>query len=135
MPRGIYKRTDKEKIRLSLLLRKNPPQKGINLKTKNGMYSHGMAKTKFYRHWRIMKNRCVSEDKKKYYSNVNVSKEWNSFICFKKDMYKSYLNHVEKFGKKKTSIDRINNNLGYRKSNCRWATPKVQANNRRNNKS
>lgn len=32
------------------------------------------------------------------------------------------------------SIDRIDNNLGYFKKNCRWATREVQSTNRRNNK-
>lgn len=32
------------------------------------------------------------------------------------------------------SLDRIDNNKGYYKDNCRWATMKEQGNNRRNNR-
>jgi len=46
-------------------------------------------------------------------------------------MYESYLNHAKEFGEKNTQLDRANNDSGYSKKNCRWVTPKIQANNTR----
>jgi hypothetical protein len=43
----------------------------------------------------------------------------------------SYAHHVEKHGEKETTIDRKDNNKGYNKGNCRWATRKKQVENRR----
>jgi len=53
------------------------------------------------------------------------------FEEFRDDMYKSYLEHVEKYWEKETSIDRIDNNWNYCKENCKRSTPKEQSNNRR----
>lgn len=51
---------------------------------------------------------------------IVVCKEWLDYNNFVRDMGERPSN---------TSIDRINNNDGYYKDNCRWATPIQQANN------
>ena len=56
------------------------------------------------------------------------------FIVFYNELFESYKNHVDEFGEKDTSLDRINPNGNYEKGNVRWATCKEQANNKRNSK-
>lgn len=89
-------------------------------------YKHGKTKTKIYRIWLGMIKRCYginSHSYKRYGGRgIKVCKRWHKFENFYADMGE------RPDGK---SLDRINNNKGYSKSNCRWADIYTQANNRR----
>lgn len=94
---------------------------------------HGLADNQFYKAYYSAKGRCQLNKNASYkrYGGLGVKFLFTSFNEFKKTMYKSYLEHVEKYGKKNTSLDRIDCYGDYKPDNCRWATWSQQNLNKR----
>lgn len=92
--------------------------------------THGLSKKHpLYNTWMLMRRRCNSPNSKAYSRyggrGIKIDESWDDFNVFAADM-----------GEKPegTSLDRIDNNQGYSKENCRWATPTEQCSNTRRNK-
>lgn len=92
---------------------------------------------RFYKIWTDMKQRCLNPNCKKFYlyggRGITISQDWLLYQNFYNDMWNNYLTHIKEFGEKQTTLDRVNENLGYSKSNCAWATYSEQNSHRSNN--
>lgn len=90
----------------------------------NKTRTHGLSKTRTYRIWSNMITRCTNERRRTWSRyggrGVHVDPRWFDYTNFLCDMGEAPSG---------LSLDRINNDGGYEKANCRWATRAQQASN------
>ena len=85
-----------------------------------------MSRTREYATWENMKQRCNNVNHKSYKDyggrGIKYCKRWEKFENFYKDM-----------GRKPEgmTLDRIDNEKGYKPSNCKWSTYSEQNRNKR----
>lgn len=102
-----------------------------NFKTNNPKKTHGQTKTRLYKIYAKMKERCYDPNypERHLYGGrgIKICQEWlDSFENFRDWALANGYDD-------KLSIDRIDPNKDYEPSNCRWADTYQQANNKRNN--
>lgn len=91
---------------------------------------HGMYGTNEYSCWVSMKKRCLNKSHKAFFRyggrGITICKEWI-------ESFDNFFNDMGNRPSKLHSLDRIDNDKGYYKENCKWSTNKEQTRNQSNN--
>ena len=91
--------------------------------------THGRSKTKIYSLWGSMIQRCTNPRNRQFPDyggrGITICRRWRRFENFFRDMGASPVGR---------SLERRNNDQGYRPSNCYWATRGEQNSNTRKNR-
>ncbi len=100
-------------------------KKEITVKTHK---RHGAYKDPLYKVWSAAKRRCNSPDDPSYKNyggrGIKMSKEFQ-------ESFEAFRDHLGPKPSPAHTVDRINNNRGYKRGNLRWATRAEQIRNQR----
>lgn len=92
--------------------------------------THGLHGTAEYKIWSSIVQRCTNRKNKAY-------EDYGGRGIFVSDSWKLFENFINDMGlrpSKELSVERVDNDGGYCKENCKWATRTEQQHNRRMNK-
>lgn len=104
---------------------------------RDSMKTHGRSKTRLYRVWVGMKNRCLNEktDNYQYYGakGISICEEWiDDYPAF--EAWALSHGYDDSAGAQECTLDRIDNSKDYSSDNCRWVDHKQQCNNQSSNR-
>ena len=89
------------------------------------MTKHGQIESRTYQTWKSMRQRCFNKNNSNYWryggAGISVTPAWSTYETFLSDMGEC---------PDGMELDRIDNNQGYSKENCRWVTHRDNSRNR-----
>jgi len=102
---------------------------------KTHLSTHGLSKTRLYKVWCGMKERCYNPHNKRYKHyggrGIGMCDEWkNDFMVFRKWALENGYDENANYGQ--CTIERVNNDDGYFPFNCVWTTLQEQSWNKQN---